>query len=108
MLDRDGFVSSWNVGAQRILGYRADDVLRSAQPLDLVIADIGLPGLDGRMMMENAPPHRNDLRVLYTTGYTDIWVLQHGEPLRKRSDMLTKPFHMGALLTKIDGLARIG
>lgn len=87
-------------------GFRGLEILRSMQPLDLVIADVGLPGLNGRKMMEKAPPHRDALRVLYTTGYADTWVLRD-EPLGDRADMLTKPFDMGALLTKIYGLAGV-
>jgi hypothetical protein len=56
-------------------------------------------------MIDKAPPHRRGLRVLFTTGYADTWVLQQGEPLRPGMDVLTKPFDMGALLTKIYALA---
>jgi PAS domain S-box-containing protein len=86
-------------------GFRGLEILRSQQPLDLVIADVGLPVLNGRKMIDKAPPHRRGLRVLFTTGYADTWVLQQGEPLRPGMDVLTKPFDMGALLTKIYALA---
>ena len=88
-------------------GFRGLEILRSPQPLDLVIADVGLPGLNGRLMIDKAPPHRQGLRVLFTTGYADSWVLQQGPPLGKGMDMLTKPFDMGALLSKIYTLAGV-
>ena len=88
-------------------GFRGLEILRSQQPLDLVIADVGLPVLNGRKMIDKAPPHRRGLRVLFTSGYADTWVLQQGEPLRPGMDVLTKPFDMGALLTKIYALAGI-
>ncbi|MBT2118679.1 PAS domain S-box protein [Dyella sp. LX-66] len=88
-------------------GYRGLEILRSPQPLDLAIADIGLPGINGRIMIDKAPPHRQGLRVLFTTGYADSWVLQQGPPLGEGMDMLTKPFDMGALLSKIYTLAGV-
>src|SRR5215210_6015816 len=27
MLDRDGYITTWNLGAQRIKGYRADEII---------------------------------------------------------------------------------
>ena len=86
-------------------GFRGLEILRTQQPIDLVIADVGLPGLNGRKMIDKMPAHRNGLRVLFTSGYADTWVLQQGEPLGRRMDVLTKPFDMGALLTKIYALA---
>ena len=88
-------------------GFRGLEILRSPQPLDLAIADIGLPGLNGRLMIDKAPAHRQGLRVLFTTGYADSWVLQQGPPLGEGMDMLTKPFDMGALLSKIYTLAGV-
>ena len=88
-------------------GFRGLEILRSPQPLNLVIADVGLPGLNGRAMIDKAPPHRQGLRVLFTTGYADSWVLQQGPPLGEGMDILTKPFDMGALLSKIYTLAGI-
>jgi len=88
-------------------GYRGLEILRSPQPLDLAIADVGLPGLNGRLMIDRAPPHRQGLRVLFTTGYADSWALEQGPPLREGMDMLTKPFDMGALLSKIYTLAGV-
>jgi len=88
-------------------GFRGLEILRTRQPIDLVIADVGLPGLNGRKMIDKAPPHRQGLRVLFTTGYAETWVLQQGAPLGPGMDMLTKPFDMGALLTKIYALAGI-
>ncbi|SFE33698.1 PAS domain S-box-containing protein [Dyella marensis] len=88
-------------------GYRGLEILRSPQPLDLAIADVGLPGLNGRLMIDRAPPHRQGLRVLFTTGYADSWVLEQGPPLGEGMDMLTKPFDMGALLSKIYTLAGV-
>jgi PAS domain S-box-containing protein len=88
-------------------GYRGLEILRSPQPLDLAIADVGLPGINGRIMIDQAPPHRQGLRVLFTTGYADSWVLQQGPPLGEGMDILTKPFDMGALLSKIYTLAGV-
>ncbi|MET0402158.1 MAG: ATP-binding protein, partial [Cystobacter sp.] len=60
------------------LGYRALEavnaetglpILQSSRRIDLLVSDIGLPGMDGRKMAELARQHRPKLRVLFITGY---------------------------------------
>ena len=41
------------------------------QPLDLLITDVGLPGLNGRQLAEIARQHRPDLKILFVTGYAE-------------------------------------
>jgi len=75
-------------------------VLQSDARLDLMVSDVGLPGLDGRKLAEIARQHRPDLKILFVTGYA-----QHArvrdEFLGKDMDMLTKPFALDALGHKI-------
>ena len=91
------------------LGYRALQaaegtsalaVLESDQPLDLLITDIGLPGLNGRQIAEAARRRRPDLKVLFMTGYAENAVIGAGL-LQPGMAMVTKPFAMEALATRI-------
>jgi len=91
------------------LGYRVlpapDDksaltYLRSAQRIDLLVSDFGLPGLNGRQLAEVARELRPDLRVLIVTGYApDAQV--RGEFLGPGMDMLAKPFNIDELGFKV-------
>src|SRR6185312_6771924 len=60
------------------LGYRtleaadaesALDALRGVAALDLLVSDIGLPGMDGRQLADVAREHHPQLRVLLMSGY---------------------------------------
>ena len=60
------------------LGYKALEaadgpaglrILQSPQRIDLLITDIGLPGLNGRQVADAARVSRPDLKVLFMTGY---------------------------------------
>ena len=43
--------------------------LHGDQRLDLLVSDFGLPGLNGRQLVESARQHRPELKVLFITGY---------------------------------------
>lgn len=91
------------------LGYRvlpaADDMsaltyLHSAQRIDLLVSDFGLPGLNGRQLAEVARELRPDLRVLIVTGYAPQAQVR-GEFLAPGMDMLAKPFNIDELGIKV-------
>jgi CheY-like chemotaxis protein len=91
------------------LGYstlEADDgpsalkILDSKQRIDLVISDIGLPGLNGRQIIDAARQTRPKLKVLFMTGYAENAAIAAGF-LEPGMSMITKPFAMEALATRI-------
>ena len=91
------------------LGYstlEADDgpsalkILESKQRIDLVISDIGLPGLNGRQIIDAARETRPTLKVLFMTGYAENAAIAAGF-LEPGMAMITKPFAMEALATRI-------
>ena len=52
-------------------GQAALPMLTSNTPLDLLITDVGLPGMNGRQIAEIARQHRPDLKILFVTGYAE-------------------------------------
>jgi PAS domain S-box-containing protein len=78
-------------------------VLESTQPIDLMISDVGLPGMNGRQLAEVARQHRPDLPVLFVTGYAENAAIRAGF-LGTNMAMITKPFAMDALAEKISAL----
>lgn len=93
----------------RELGYQAIeavdgpkglDVLQSRRRIDLLITDIGLPGLNGRQLVDAARAVRPELKVLFMTGYAENAALASGF-LEHGMEMITKPFAMEALATRI-------
>ncbi len=97
------------VEVMRELGYRALEasdgpagleILRSRQRLDLLITDIGLPGLNGRLLADAAREVRGDLKVLFMTGYAENAAIANGF-LEPGMAMITKPFSMEVLATRV-------
>jgi len=81
-------------------GATAMPIIQSAQRIDLMITDVGLPGMNGRQLAEFAREIRPALRVLFITGYAEVAATRGGF-LAPGMDMLTKPFALEALAVKI-------
>ena len=85
---------------------RADDgtaglaLIEATPKLDLVVTDIGLPGLNGRQMIDAARTRRPDLKALLMTGYAESAVAAKQE-LGPHTELITKPFAMHALSEKV-------
>jgi PAS domain S-box-containing protein len=81
-------------------GTAALKILQSPQRVDLMISDIGLPGLNGRQIVEAARATRPSLKVLFMTGYAENAAMAAGF-LEPGMSMITKPFAMEALATRV-------
>ena len=86
-------------------GQTALPVLTSNTPIDLLITDVGLPGLNGRQLAEIARQHRPDLKILFVTGYAEHATGQTPF-LAPGMEMVTKPFTIDALGLKIREMLR--
>ncbi|MDE1146254.1 MAG: PAS domain-containing protein [Azospirillaceae bacterium] len=84
-------------------GRAALSVIESSSQIDLLITDVGLPGLNGRQLAEIARRRRPDLPVLFVTGYAANAAVR-GDFLDDGMDMVMKPFAMDELAAKIRGI----
>lgn len=78
-------------------------ILASQDRIDLMISDIGMPGINGRDLADAARAHRPDLPILFITGYAEQ-ATQRGDFLGANMSMITKPFALEALATRIHEL----
>ncbi len=94
------------------LGYRpleaqdgpgALEILKKAPRIDLLVTDIGLPGLNGRQVADAARVRSPALKVLFMTGYAENAAVSSGF-LEPGMQMLTKPFPMEALASRIKAM----
>jgi PAS domain S-box-containing protein len=81
-------------------GQSAMPILISDIRLDLMITDVGLPGLNGRQLAEIARQHRPGLKVLFVTGYAEHATGKEGF-LEPGMAMVTKPFALDAPALRI-------
>jgi CheY-like chemotaxis protein len=81
-------------------GEAALPLLTSNARLDLLITDVGLPGLNGHQLAELARQHRPELSILFITGYAER-TTGDAHLLGPGMDMVTKPFALDALALKI-------
>jgi signal transduction histidine kinase len=85
-------------------GPTALKLLETSARFDLLITDLGLPGgMTGRQLADAARRNREDLKVLFITGYAENAVVENGH-LAPGSRIITKPFSIDALTLAVSSL----
>ncbi len=67
---------------------------------DIVVTDVIMPGMDGKRLVDRLKRHRNDLRVVFISGYTDDVMLDRGVA-RGEVNFVPKPFSASMLADKL-------
>jgi PAS domain S-box-containing protein len=75
-------------------------VLRTHARIDLLVTDVGLPGMNGRQLADQARETRPELRILFITGYAESVAITEGF-LQPGMEMVTKPFDLDNLSRRI-------
>jgi PAS domain S-box-containing protein len=75
-------------------------LLRDNKQIDLLITDVGLPGMNGRQLADQARETRPDLKILFITGYAESVAIADGF-LQAGMEMITKPFDLDNLSRRI-------
>ncbi len=84
-------------------GPAALHILRSAVPVDLLVTDVGLPGMNGGQLAEAARVQRPGLKMLFMTGYAETALIGRGD-LAAETQVVMKPFALDALAARIQAL----
>ena len=74
--------------------------LGSGEHIDLMISDVGLPGMNGRELAETARTHYPDLPILFITGYAENAAMRSSF-LSANMAMVSKPFSLEDLAAKV-------
>jgi signal transduction histidine kinase/DNA-binding response OmpR family regulator len=82
-------------------------ILQSDVRVDLLISDVGLPGMNGRQLADAARVRRPELKVLFITGYAHNAAIGNGF-LEAGMAMVAKPFAMETLATKVRAMIEDG
>lgn len=78
-------------GSEQALEVLQDESRR----IDLMMTDIGLPGMDGRELAKEARKLRPDLQVMFASGYAE------SADIPKDMHMIGKPFSIDQLRDKV-------
>lgn len=96
-LEEAGFAVREAAEAQGALALlRADDGIR------LMVTDVGLPGMNGRRLADQARAHRPDVKVLFMTGYADSSLIEKSLP--DGFGLIHKPFDLDDLTAQAQAL----
>src|SRR5579862_5700045 len=85
ILEPAGYQVLWASNGPLAIG-----MIETGTPLDLLIADLSMPEMNGVEMVRQIRRTRPDLKVLYVTGHIDL--LMDVRPLGKNEAFLEKPF----------------
>jgi signal transduction histidine kinase/DNA-binding response OmpR family regulator len=82
-------------------GQEAADFFSSdTRKVDLLISDVGLPGLNGRQVAEIGRQKWPDMKVLFITGYAEA-AIHRAEFLPPGAHLMSKPFELEVLAEKV-------
>src|SRR5215467_9236295 len=76
------------------------EMLAEHPQIALLLSDVGLPGMNGRRLAEEAHARRPEIKVLYTTGYARNAIVHHGL-IDPGVNLLPKPYTIQALGRKV-------
>jgi CheY-like chemotaxis protein len=109
LVEDDALVRRYAHEQLRALGYRvieahhgaqALQILSSGQAVHLLFTDVVMPGMSGRELAEQAVRLRTQLKVLYTSGYTEDAIVHHGR-LDPGVHLLNKPYRREEMARKV-------
>jgi CheY-like chemotaxis protein len=94
-----------NQGYTVLRAMNGQDALRLARehegsPIRLVITDVIMPQMGGKVMAEWLKSHSPDLKILFTSGYTDDAIVHYGV-LEPGVVFLPKPYTPATLARKV-------
>ncbi len=94
----------------RTIGYRVLEAEHGEQalevalahrgPIDLLLTDVVMPGMNGHVLSERVRSNRPETHVLFMSGYSDDAVLKYGVQAASMP-FIQKPFSMAALIAKV-------
>jgi CheY-like chemotaxis protein len=67
---------------------------RAQGPIHLLLTDVVMPGMNGRVLADRLAPWHASMKVLYMSGYTDSFIAGHGVS-RSRHSLAPQTVHRG-------------
>jgi PAS domain S-box-containing protein len=71
--------------------------------IDLLLTDVVMPGMNGAELARQLVLHHPEMKILFTSGYTDDAIVRHGI-LKEGVSFIGKPYTPSALAKKVRGV----
>ncbi len=118
LVEDDDIVRMLTVEVLEALGYQVQamsdapsalELLRQGEPVDLLMTDIGLPGLGGRELAQASRELRPGLPVLFASGYDEPLILDEARQQhpQARTESIVKPYDLGLLAEHLSQLSGV-
>jgi len=113
VVEDDPDVRSYVVEVLRQLKYRvleandAPSALATSGPVDLLLTDVVLPKMNGRLLSDAMRAQQPNLRVLFMTGYSRNAIVHQGR-LDPGVDLIQKPLSQAMLAAKVRAVLDAG
>jgi two-component system cell cycle sensor histidine kinase/response regulator CckA len=78
---------------------------RAPGPVDILVTDVVMPGVNGKALAEELQRRCPAMRVLFVSGYAEDILGRHGV-LEPGVEFLPKPFTPSALVSKVAAVVR--
>jgi nitrogen-specific signal transduction histidine kinase/CheY-like chemotaxis protein len=96
VLEREGYTVLAACGGEHALRL----VREHSGPIDILLTDVVMPDINGRVLYEKLAKACPDLKVIYMSGYTDNVIAHHGI-IEDDVNFLQKPFNVKLLARQV-------
>ena len=96
VLKAQGYTVLTAADGEKALAIAREELAR----IDVLVTDVVMPLMGGRELAEKLGQRFPEMRVLFTSGYTDDAVVRHGI-IAKGTNFIQKPFSLDALTQKV-------
>ena len=109
LAEDDGSMRDFLARALRKAGHQVVDVgdgleamsTLTEEPMDLLLADVVMPGMDGIELARRAAKEQPGIKVMFITGFAAVALRARSEAQRG-TRVLSKPFHLRELVNQVD------
>ncbi|HOO81803.1 MAG TPA: response regulator [Alphaproteobacteria bacterium] len=89
------------------IAYNGIDALKiieeSNPPIDLLLSDIVMPGMDGVELSNKATKTHPSIKIMFITGFAAV-AMEREDLDREKTKVLSKPFHLNDLVEQVETL----
>lgn len=116
LAEDDDSMRKFLAGGLERAGYRVVSFANGAEayermteePFSLLLTDIVMPEMDGIELARKASEIDPDLKIMFITGFSVVSLQNDGTAPPDDATVLSKPFHLRDLVTKIDDVLTSG